>query len=237
MNPEHDASHQSKIYNHNCTNVATAYELRRRGYDVTAAPIPGGRGIGESEYVAARWLDPEGEPLKMTKQANADAAVRDLEAMPDGARGYIQVVWKAGGAHVYNWEKSGGTVHYLEGQNPAKPDASGHLARARSNGIWTARLDNATMRGDAAAVAVQTRTPEYLREREQGLHLTSAQKKALSAPQFHLANGKIDYTPAKFRKNGSRWEPIPPAEQEATKKAWLEMRAQWEKDVKERAKK
>lgn len=220
MNPEHDATGASKVYNNNCTNVATAYELRRRGYDVTAAPIPGGRGIPSSEYVAARWLDPDGKPLQMKPHAGPVDAHNTIDSYPDGARGYVEVQWKAGGAHVYNWEKQDGVVHYVEGQNPRKPDASGHMARARKNGIRTVRLDNATLRGDAAAVAVQNRTPEYLRERERGLHLTAAQKKAASAPQILLRDGKVVFVPAKFKKNGTKWEETTDLEKEREAEEW-----------------
>ena len=220
MNPEHDPTHQSKIYNNNCTNVATAYEMRRRGYDVTAAPIAGGNGRYQREYITDWWNGPDGKPLINKLHTSPQDAMNRLNGEPDGARGYITVVWKGGGGHVFNWEKQDGMVHLIEGQNPSAPDASLHLARARPKMITTVRLDNATPRGDMHVEALQARTPEYIREREQGLHLSSAQKKAASVPQFHMANGKIQFTPAKFRKKGNKWEPIPKAEQDAARAEW-----------------
>ena len=41
-----------RSYGVNCTHCVATYELRRRGYDVTAAPLPSGNGRVASDYLA-----------------------------------------------------------------------------------------------------------------------------------------------------------------------------------------
>lgn len=226
MNPEHDPTYRTKVYNNNCSSVATAYEMRRRGYDVTAAPVPDGKGRPIGEYLTQWWKGPDGKPLKPVAIPDAQKLRETLELAPEGSRGIIRIRWRSGGGHVYNWEKHDGKVHYLEGQVPAAPDAYLHADRAKANGgLWYARLDNATP-NDNVTQTLQSRTPEYLREREEGVHLTAAQKRELSVPQVQMKNGEVTFTPPRFKKQGGRWVPMPKAEAEELTELWKKTRVQ-----------
>ena len=227
MNPEHDGSGRTKQYNENCSSVATAYEMRRRGYDVTAAALKGGGGRSPREFITGWWKGPDGKPLENTAMPNAQALRETLDLAPDGARGFITIYWKGnGGGHVYNWEKFDGKVHYLEGQVPAAPDAYLHADRARAKGgLYYARTDNATP-SNAVAEALEQRTPEYIRERSAGAHLTAAQKRALSVPQVRMRGGNIVFDPPQFKKEGGRWIPMPKDEADAMIELWNKTRVQ-----------
>lgn len=222
MNPEHDPTYATKIYNNNCTNVATAYELRRRGYDVTAAPVPRGSGRTASEYLGEWWRTPEGiKPSYARHETEADALAA-LAEYPEGARGYVQVQWKSGGGHVFNWEKYDGEIRLLEGQNPASPDASDHLKRAKRGAIGTVRTDDLVPDPKLVSQAVQTRTADYLRDKELKLHLSSAEKAKLAKPTLEYRNGQMIIEPPYFRRKGTRWDPIPPEEREKMREEYTE---------------
>lgn len=229
MNPEHDPTYSTKIYNHNCTNVATAYELRRRGYDVTAAPVPRGQGRTANEYLGQWWRTADGTIPTYTKHDTEADVMAALAEHPEGARGYVEVHWKAGGAHVFNWEKYDGEVRLIEGQNPTRPDASGHLARAKAGRMWTVRTDDLVPAHDHVAQAVQTRTADYLRDREMKLHLSSAEKAKLAKATAEYRNGKIVIEPPYFRKKGNKWDPIPPEEREELRKEYAELQSEMNK--------
>ncbi|WNN95957.1 hypothetical protein SEA_HIRKO_5 [Arthrobacter phage Hirko] len=67
VNPMRVRDVTNKTYTNNCTSVVNAFEHRRRGYDVTAAPVKGGKGRFEEEYVSEWWEDADGNPAKMER--------------------------------------------------------------------------------------------------------------------------------------------------------------------------
>ncbi|QDK01887.1 capsid maturation protease [Arthrobacter phage Vibaki] len=67
VNPMRVRDVTNKTYTNNCTSVVNAFEHRRRGYDVTAAPVKGGKGRFEDEYVSEWWEDADGNPAKMER--------------------------------------------------------------------------------------------------------------------------------------------------------------------------
>lgn len=170
----------TKLYSNNCTSVVTAYEMRRRGIDVLAAPVKGGKGRYDNEFVQSWWRKPDGSVLsptwikdlgptkathfegkKILPGGSIEARVRMEETLlelPDGARGGVILEWSRGGGHVFNWEKVGGKIAYYEGQIPTQPDASGHVAagKFKPRSLRFYRMDDATLT-DAAAVAFETR--------------------------------------------------------------------------------
>jgi hypothetical protein len=98
----------------NCVHVVNGYELRRRGYDVQARPLPehlvpyGGRTVEEIELA---WRRPF-------------VRVTDLDALEQafaepGSRGIVDVVERqgaVGSGHVFNVENVNGEVRYLDAQ-------------------------------------------------------------------------------------------------------------------------
>jgi len=106
-------------YRVNCTNTVTAYELRRRGYDVSAAGLQNnttGRSIQD-------FMDAWGGDARRVADNPAfdrDDLIRTIKAdMPDGARGFAMVVYNSGmrrGGHIFSWEYHGGKVHWIDPQ-------------------------------------------------------------------------------------------------------------------------
>lgn len=120
----------SGAFEENCTNVIAAFDMRMRGYDVTAAPIKGitkygyagGRTFAEvDEYLADAYTLPDGKPHGRSffagdprppwlsfKQIDKEIE----ENWPEGGRGAITT-----GKHVFSVIKSGGKARYIEAQS------------------------------------------------------------------------------------------------------------------------
>lgn len=244
----------TKLYSNNCTSVVTAYEMRRRGIDVLAAPVKGGKGRYDNEFVQAWLRGPDGSPVKPTwikdlgptkathfegkkilPGGSIEARVRMEEALlelPDGARGGVILEWSRGGGHVFNWEKVGGKIAYYEGQTPARPDASGHVAagRFKPRSLRFYRMDDATLT-DAAAEAFETR-PDTLaaeladkaaraaaRAADPNRKPTAAEMKAQALGRWlRHPNDDLYYEPPRYRRDGPRkWVEIPEADREKMK--------------------
>ena len=132
-------------YNINCVHVVATHELRRRGYAVTASPLPepmrkyGGR---DAEEALARWVTPEGELPEF--QALAPKALEaQVAKWPVGARGWVRVVWRSGGGHIFNVEHTAEGVRFLEAQrgNP-EPDIAAYWANTKRGSTVLVRVDN-----------------------------------------------------------------------------------------------
>ena len=119
----------SGAYEENCTNAVQGFEMRMRGYDVTAAPLhvldkygyASGRTVAEVDHqLATSWTLPggaphgrsiAGQPWRSLKEIDAE-----VQAWPEGGRGFVTV-----GKHVFNVVKSGGKSVYVEAQFDASP--------------------------------------------------------------------------------------------------------------------
>lgn len=122
INPNFE--HSESAYSENCTGVVQAYELSRRGEDVSAGPLekplrtdsggPGGRPLSVIEQAWGRSFTPATKP-------EIESAFEE-----PGSRGVVYIRWNGGlGAHVFNVENVGGKVRFVDGQpTPSRPDAS-----------------------------------------------------------------------------------------------------------------
>jgi Papain fold toxin 1, glutamine deamidase len=110
---------QGREYQVNCTGVAQAYELRRRGIDVTAGPIEAGKnGRPTAKVVQDIW----GQGMT---DGSKDDIVKAFEGYGDGARGVVRIRWDGGGGHAFNVENVGGQVRFIDGQPPGgRPDVA-----------------------------------------------------------------------------------------------------------------
>lgn len=138
-------------YGINCVHVVAAAELRRRGYDVEATPLPtelwGNRGRNLKDALD-RWRTRDGDPAFTAVEpifSSGGLQTNTLKAIREwgpGARGWVVLAWKGGGAHIFNAEvsKDGKTVLLLDGQTGQLVKPSGYFSRAnRANVI---RVDN-----------------------------------------------------------------------------------------------
>lgn len=106
----------------NCMLCTTAYDLRRRGYDVTA----GKAAVGYNANDVKRWY-PKAEYKTVDFERTAvdlfshkkliDATTSALASQGEGARGNLMVRWDIGGGHSMAYEVSGGKVRIFDGQS------------------------------------------------------------------------------------------------------------------------
>lgn len=127
VNPKVNAWNMGTLTN--CSNTTLAYEMRRRGYDVTAKPLYGGR---KYEDTYALYNNPKVKQLdkesykgstKFTTYAKNEM-VNNISKYPDGARGAVQVRFKKEAmGHIFSWEKVNGKVVFKDHQDyGSKPE-------------------------------------------------------------------------------------------------------------------
>lgn len=124
-------------YRVNCTRVVNAYELRRRGYNVTAAVAQGENTVGvytKNWWRTAEFLPPE--ELQFKERAALEAAAKKW---PDGARGFVTIERYNGAGHTFNIEKVDGELQYIEAQIMVT-DAAASFKGAKNHHLF--RVDN-----------------------------------------------------------------------------------------------
>ena len=149
----------------NCMLCTTTYDLRRRGYDVTANKSTEGFEVAalndwypdaeiktvKSEPIATNYwgeIDADRywqeQPARATK--NAEKLINELEKQPDGARGNLMVYWAGfSGGHSMAYEIVNGQVMILDGQSNTIYDSRSEVMSLLKNcdGDFNyARLDN-----------------------------------------------------------------------------------------------
>ena len=93
----------------NCTMCSTAFELRRRGYDVQANYSRIGRPMKD----VADWFNTD-----FNTCTSYDDLKSELDAMPDNSRGLLGVpVGEFASSHCMVWAKNDGKVRVLDGQD------------------------------------------------------------------------------------------------------------------------
>ena len=131
------------VYKNNCISCALAYDLRRRGYDVEAAPIDTTSATNGSLPVQLGFY--KGEKLEMFEVPSDDeAAMKQFSdrilKYGDGSRGLLRIRWKNGDGHAAIWEVSGDAVVIRDPQNNTTVDLSDYLRRAKT--FYYFRTDN-----------------------------------------------------------------------------------------------
>lgn len=129
-------------YGVNCQMTTTATELRMRGLDVEAMPnFKDGRvPYMSNAEIPRRWRRPDGS------LASWDATPRSkkqldaiVESWPEGARGFVSVVWKDGrSGHIFNVQKRDGRAFYIDAQ-PASRYTSSVAPSFANNVSWQRR--------------------------------------------------------------------------------------------------
>ena len=100
----------------NCMLCTTAYELRRRGYDVHAGFETSGQGYLPDVLFPKIYSDYKGTTkTRLNNLLGIEHAITKMSAGED-ARGNIMVWWKTGGGHSMIWEKVGGNIVFKDGQ-------------------------------------------------------------------------------------------------------------------------
>ena len=144
VNPHH--SYEYSEYSENCQRCVVAYELRRRGYDVTALPtyqgdtLPYGMGNGYGRWMGAfkgaRPISVGSSSPKKT-QSNLEAK---MKSFGNGARAVVHIP-----GHVFNCENIGGKIHYVEAQTGDRytsKDVFSNLSSRDCKKVSIVRTDN-----------------------------------------------------------------------------------------------
>ena len=99
----------------NCQKCVPAYEMRMRGYNVTARPTYDINTDGftkdywDKVFDGALWEEGFADSGKET-------IIQELKIWGDGARGEIYVEWENGSAHVFVAENRNGEIYFLDPQ-------------------------------------------------------------------------------------------------------------------------
>lgn len=124
----HNGSNDELGRGTNCLYCTTAYEMRRRGYDVQAQQdwVGGIRGdMPQAMFEGAKTevvFDISNVPYTAdATRLNASIAgtakmIETVEAQGEGARGYIGVQWEGGGGHSMAYEVVNGKMHLIDCQ-------------------------------------------------------------------------------------------------------------------------
>ena len=156
-NPFH--SYDYREFSQNCQRCVVAYELRRRGYDVTALPTYPGDKLPQIAYIdsknniyAARWrgafqnaktenVGVKGNNPGAEKQVMQNIADK-MHGYGDGSRAVIQILYRGGGGHVFNVENQGGRIVYVEAQTGKIKDMARTMMSVKTDSVNIVRVDN-----------------------------------------------------------------------------------------------
>ncbi len=148
-NPRFD---EDRLYKVNCARVVNAYELRRRGFDVTASKKVNDNSQTDPTFQGT-WINPtskktawdEAIPVSNSYQrANRARATKAtiLQNYPEGARGAVTFTYVRGrSGHVFNWEIQNGKVIWVDAQPNIVGDKRDEIFESAKN-IFVTRYDD-----------------------------------------------------------------------------------------------
>lgn len=132
MTPKEDIKHVNPGFKNgendttnNCPFCVTAYEIRRRGFDVRAGKTEKGRTQEEiskfykenKKFTNIDFQGKDKEHVPTSKDISNSITENLLKDNPDGSRGTMSLHWRTGGGHVINYEIKDGKVMLLDGQS------------------------------------------------------------------------------------------------------------------------
>lgn len=148
-NPHYSQSDSNSPWNNNCQRCVSAYEARRRGYDVQAQPIPEG-----SDHLPI-MMHPQGWPSVYkdaqlidcsanTGTAGARNVEEQMRCWGENCRAIVRVRWKpevGGGGHVFIAERTNGITRFIDPQD-GTTDARSYFDDAIGSGLYCMRIDD-----------------------------------------------------------------------------------------------
>lgn len=131
---------------HNCTNCVAAYEMRERGYDVTAIGRDTNRHDDDPiDGTLSCWTDPTtGKPPDRLFVAGGNDVYQAALAGGDGTRLEVGLQWSDGsGGHVFVVQNIGGKVQFIDPQSGKDGITiyENYFSKAESGSIWYVRTD------------------------------------------------------------------------------------------------
>lgn len=131
---------QSEEWQINCQRCVPAYEMRRRGYDVTARPKPSNVLVSDLCYHPfAVWEN----PTIISASGNGRQDIENQMAQwGDGARAQITVVWNDGeSGHTFIAEQENGRTRFIDPQTGSE-NSSWYFSRVQEGSTRFCRIDN-----------------------------------------------------------------------------------------------
>lgn len=133
----------------NCQRCVSAYEARRRGFNVEAkARILKGTDNLPVMLNQDGWpaVYKDGHKALVNISSNSTTRVRQkvidhVLQWDDGARGIVRVRWQSGGGHVFIAEKENGLVRFIDPQSN-ETDVSYYFDYAKIHETYIMRIDN-----------------------------------------------------------------------------------------------
>lgn len=116
---------EGREYQQNCQRCVSAYEARRRGYDVSAqARIFDGTDTLPYMFNKQGWASVYENGLQSLEHMSGSRASSILNSIRstmsgygDSARAIVRVVWKGGGGHVFIAEQVNGVTQFIDPQS------------------------------------------------------------------------------------------------------------------------
>lgn len=131
-----------RLYQNNCGNTSTTYELRRRGYDVEANPLDG-MYLRDWQRIFKNFTPLSVDAKRKTKVI--PEMTEKILSFGEGSRGGVFVVWDGRSwGHYFSWEVKDGNVMFVDPQNN-KLDCSDYFSRVKPSSIVFGRWDNLEM--------------------------------------------------------------------------------------------
>lgn len=122
----------------NCQRCVPTYEMRRRGYDVTAFPK-----LGENDYLCRHPFDVwENPDVISTTGSGQDRIVEKMSEWGDGARAQVVVVWKGvPSGHTFIVENVQGEIRFIDPQT-GNENCSRYFNRVEDSRTLFCRIDD-----------------------------------------------------------------------------------------------
>jgi hypothetical protein len=138
---------KAREYRQNCQRCVSAYEMRRRGYDVEASER-----IFDGTDRLPYMNDPNGWPTvyenyelvscaSNTSVGTGNKVRRLMEGWGDGARAIVRVQWRGSGGHVFIAEQADGATRFVDPQSNGT-DVADYFQYVKSRETYCMRIDN-----------------------------------------------------------------------------------------------
>ena len=133
-NPNYYSGDEWKV---NCQRCVPTYEMRSRGYDVTAQPC-----IDDNDDLSYNPFDVWEQPDIKTCTGNGMEDIqKQMAEWGDGARSQVVVLWDNGyGGHTFTAVQHNGSTHFVDPQN-GDMDVSWYFNEASPGDTQFCRID------------------------------------------------------------------------------------------------
>ena len=133
-NPNYELSDEWKV---NCQRCVPTYEMRSRGYDVTAFPC-----VDNNDYLSYHPYDVWESPDVRKASGNGLHDIQDLmSSWGDGSRAQVCLQWDVGeGGHTFMAEQRNGKTYFVDPQT-GDTDVSWYFDEAKPGSVSFCRTD------------------------------------------------------------------------------------------------